>query len=310
MPLAWSCGVLFRRAAAGGHHARARRAPRPLPGPQCAPGNPARPGSAAHRPRRPAGSRRVPGRSGAAARCHRACSSRPPGPPPVSARYGRTRARGPGRDHPRGGHSPGPPPDLRTRRRPPLIPIARPAPAYRRRCRSSRVRFGLVMRASPVTSAPPSGAWQGGSLPWRGAGCVPRVRRSRRTGRPATGRGRIRPARGVDDAAGGFTGPGPVMGRARGGSGAGRVGQAGGCPFRSVVAWSHAAGCGFAGHGSASRPVCRPGWSSGERGARVGSGGVYAVSCPVAVRQACSTARSRVATRVSRAAIACRLRRP
>ena len=62
MPLVCSCGVFFRCAAAGGHHARARRAPRPLPGPQCAPGNRARPGSAAHRPRRPAGSRRAPGR--------------------------------------------------------------------------------------------------------------------------------------------------------------------------------------------------------------------------------------------------------
>jgi hypothetical protein len=207
----------------------------------------------------------------------------------------------------------GPPPDLRIRQRPPLAPIARPAPAARRRCLCwcrCRVRVHLVIRAGPVTSAPPSGAWQDGSLPWRGAGCVPRVRRSRRTGRPATGRGRIRPVRPVDDAAGGFTGPGPVMGIVRGSSGVGRVGQAGGCPFRSVVAWSHAAGRGFAGHGSASRPVCRPGWSSAERGARVGSGGVYAVSCPVAVRQACSTARSRVATRVSRAAIACRLRRP
>ena len=62
MPLVCSCGVFFRCAAARGQHARARRAPRPLPGPQFAPGNRARPGSVAHRPRRPAGSRRAPGR--------------------------------------------------------------------------------------------------------------------------------------------------------------------------------------------------------------------------------------------------------
>ena len=103
MPLVCSCGVLFRSAAAGGHHARARRAPRPLPGPRFAPGNHARPGSAAHRPRRPAGSRRAPGRSWAAVRCHRACSSRPSVPPSVSRVTGR-RA-GPGRDDPRDGHS-------------------------------------------------------------------------------------------------------------------------------------------------------------------------------------------------------------
>ena len=102
MPLVCSCGVFFRCAAAGGHHARARRAPRPLPGPQCAPGNHARPGSAAHGPRRPAGSRRAPGRSWAAGRCHGACSSRPSVPPSVYARYGQTRARGPGRDRPSG----------------------------------------------------------------------------------------------------------------------------------------------------------------------------------------------------------------
>jgi hypothetical protein len=147
-----------------------------------------------------------------------------------------------------------------------------------------------------------------GRQPWRGAGCVPRVRRSRRTGRPAAGRGRIRPVRPVDDAAGGFTGPGLVMGRVRGSSGAGQ--EAGACPFGAVVAWSRAAGRGFAGHGSASRSVCLLGWSSGEPSARVGFGGVYAVSRSVAVRQACSTARSRAAIRVSRAAMAWRLRRP
>ena len=91
----------------------------------------------------------------------------------------------------------------------------------------------------------------------------------------------MRPVRPIDDAAGGFIGPGPVMGIVRGSSGAGLAGQeAGACPFGPVVAWSHAAGRSFAGHGSASRPVCRPGWSSAERSARVGSGGVYAVSRP------------------------------
>ena len=151
----------------------------------------------------------------------------------------------------------------------------------------------------------------GGRQPWAGASWFPRVRRSRRTGRPATGRGRIRPARPVDEAAGGFTGPGPVIGIVRDCSGALLAGQqAGACPFRPGLARSRAAGRSFAGHGSASRPVCRPGWSSAERSARAGSGGVYVVSRSVAVRQACSTARSRVATRVSRAAMAWRLRRP
>ncbi len=130
------------------------------------------------------------------------------------------------------------------------------------------------------------------------------------TGRPATGRGRMRPVRPIDHA-GGFIRPGPVMGMVRGGSGAGLAGQeAGACPFRPVVAWPHADGRSFAGHGSASRSICGPGWSSAERSARVGSGGVYAVSRSVAVRQACSTARSRAATWVSRAAMAWRLRRP
>jgi len=308
MPLVWSCGVLFCCAAAGGHHARARRAPRPRPGPQCAPGNPARPGSGAHRPRRPAGSRRAPGRRGAAARCHRACSSRPPGPPPASARHGRTRARGPGRDHPRGGHSPGPPPGLRTRQRPPLTPIAPPAPAYRRRCRSSRVRVHRVIRASPVTSAPPSGAWQGGShgaapavsracaVPGEPAGPLPAAGASGRSARSMTRR-EVSPGRGRSWAE-------PAAAAAPAWPARRRV------PGPAGLAWSRAAGRGFAGHGSASRPVCRPGWSSAERSAGAGSGGVYAVSRSVAVRQACSTARSRAATRVSRAAMAWRLRRP
>ena len=114
-------------------------------------------------------------------------------------------------------------------------------------------------------------------------------------GRPATWRGRVhgRPVRPIDHA-GGFIRPGPVTGIVRGSSGAGLAGQeAGACPFGPIVAWSHAAGRSFAGHGSASRSIWRPGWSSGERSARVGSGGAYAVSRSVAVRQACSTARSR-----------------
>jgi hypothetical protein len=174
----------------------------------------------------------------------------------------------------------------------------------------------------PVPGARPAGhAHQSGDVrpvigglaerqPWRGAGCVPRVRSWRRAGRPAIGRGRMRPVRPIDHA-GGFIRPGPVTGIVRGGSGAGLAGQeAGACPFRPVVARSHADGRSFAGHGSASRPVCRPGWSSAERSARAGCGSAYAVSRSVAVRQACSTARSRTATRVSRAAMAWRLRRP
>ena len=79
--------------------------------------------------------------------------------------------------------------------------------------------------------------------------------------------------------------PGPVMGIVRGGSGAGLAGQeAGARPFRPVVAWSRADGRGFAGHGSASRPVCRPGWSSAERSARLGSGGADVASRSMVVR--------------------------
>ena len=40
----------------------------------------------------------------------------------------------------------------------------------------------------------------------------------------------------------------------------------------------------LAGHGSASISICLPAGSSGERSARAGSGGVYAVPCSVAVR--------------------------
>ena len=131
-------------------------------------------------------------------RCHRACSSRPPGPPPASAQYGRTR--GPGRDHPRGGHSPGPPPG-------PAHPPAPPADPDR----AARAGVPPPVPVKPG-ARPPGHARQSGDVcpalgglagrqPWRGAGCVPRVRRSRGSGRPATGCGRIRPVCGVDDAA-------------------------------------------------------------------------------------------------------------
>ncbi len=97
--------------------------------------------------------------------------------------------------------------------------------------------------------------------------------------------GRLSPVRGLDGAAGGFTEPGLVMGIVRGCGGGGLAGQeAGACAFGPVVAWSNADGRAFAGHGSASRSICLLGWSSGERSARVGSGGVYVVSRSVAVR--------------------------
>ena len=240
--------------------------------------------------------------------CHRACSSRRP--PAAGVRASRADARaGPGTGPPPGRSLTWTAPRPAHTPRPPLTPIAPPPRTAAGAGRSSPVRVHLVMRASPVTSAPPSGAGRAAAVargrlfPARAQ--FPANRQARYRPR------RRRPARPVDDAAGGFTEPGPVMGIARGSSGAGLAGrEAGACPFRPVVAWSHAAGRSFAGHGSASRPVCRPGWSSAERNARVGSGGVYAVSRPVAVRQACSTARSRAATRVSRAAMAWRLRRP
>ena len=158
------------------------------------------------------------------------------------------------------------PSGLRTRQRPPLTPIARPAPAYRRRCGSSI--GGPAWRRQ---SAVPAGS--------------PRVRSFRRTGRPVIGRGRMRPVRPIDDAPGGFIEPGPVMGTVRGSSGGGLADQeAAACPVRPVVAWSGADGRTFAGHGSASRSICRSAWSSEKRSARLGSGGVYAVSRSMAVR--------------------------
>jgi hypothetical protein len=54
-------------------------------------------------------------------------------------------------------------PGGRARQRPPLTPIARPAPAYCRRCRLSLVRVRPVLRTSPVTSAPSSRARQSAS---------------------------------------------------------------------------------------------------------------------------------------------------
>ena len=74
---------------------------------------------------------------------------------------------------------------------PPLTPIARPAAAYRRWCRSSRGR--AAWSCAPVRRRSPCRRGLAGRQPWAGAGRVPRARRSRATGRPATGRGRIRP---------------------------------------------------------------------------------------------------------------------
>jgi hypothetical protein len=75
------------------------------------------------------------------------------------------------------------------------------------------------------------------------------------------------------------------MGIVRGSSGGNLAGrEAGEYPFGPVLVWSHAAGRTVAGHGSASRSICLPVWSSGVRSVRLGSDGVYAVSCSVAVR--------------------------
>ena len=172
-------------------------------------------------------------------------------------------------------------PGLRARQCP---PIARPAPAYCRRCRSSLVRVLPVMRIRSVTSAPSAGAWQSASQ-----SAVPAVSRASAVpGEPAgplSAEGACSPGRGLDHAAGGFTEPGPVTGIVRGSSGDDLAGQeAGACAFRPVVAWSRVDGRGLAGHGSASRSICLPGWSSGERSARLGSDGVYVASRSMAVR--------------------------
>jgi Domain of unknown function (DUF222) len=84
---------------------------------------------------------------------------------------------------------------------------ARPVRLSRRRCRQSLMRVQPVMRTSPVAYVVPSSG--PGRAPAR-ARCrlFPRVRSVRRTGRPAIGRGRIRPVRGLDRAAGGFIEPG------------------------------------------------------------------------------------------------------
>ena len=81
-------------------------------------------------------------------------------------------------------------------------------------------------------------------------------------------------------------------------------------PPSVVPVSSGVGGRSLAGHGSASMSISLPACSSGERSVRVGSGGVYVVSRSMAVREACSTARSRAASRVSRAAMAWRLRLP
>ncbi len=48
----------------------------------------------------------------------------------------------------------------------------------------------------------------------------------------------------------------------------------------AVAATSGVDGRNLAGHGSASSSICLPACSSGARNVRVGSGGVYTVSCP------------------------------
>lgn len=217
-------------------------------------------------------------------RYHWACPSGPPVPPPVSERYGPTRAGGPGRDDPRGNHSQGPPPGLRA----PASP-AGPDPAARTGVLPPvPVKSGAhpASHAHQLSDVRPAIGGLAERQPECVAGCFPHVRSWWRAGRPAIGRWRMRPVRPIDDAAEGLTEPGPVMGIARGGSSSGGLAgrEAGACSFGAVVAWSHAASRTFAGHGSASRSICLPGWSSGERSARVGSGGLYVVSCSVAAR--------------------------
>jgi len=172
-------------------------------------------------------------------------------------------------------------------------PRAAASPADPDRTASTRVLPPVPVKPG---TRPPGPAHQSGDVrpiiagpaerqPSRVAGCFPRVRSVRRTGRPAIGRGRIRPVRGIDHAAGGRIEPGPVIGILRARSGGDLAGQeAGACPFRPVVASSRVDGRGLAGHGSASRSICLPAWSSGERSARLGSGGVYVASRSMAVR--------------------------
>ena len=137
--------------------------------------------------------------------------------------------------------------------------------------RAARARVPPV----PVTpgARPPGHAHRSGDVrpvtgglaerqPWRGAGCPARTRFPANR-QPATGRGRMRPVRPVDDAAGGLIGPGPVMGIVRGSSGAGLAGQqAGGCPVRP-------AGPGPALLAAVSRVTARPpGRPAGRAGAQ------------------------------------------
>jgi hypothetical protein len=212
-------------------------------------------------------------------RCPGACSSRRPVRPPTYAWYGRPRARGPGRDNPRGGHSPGPPP----------VPADTPAlPADPDRAARASIPPPVPVKAG---ARPPGHARQSGDVrpvtgglverqPWRGAGCFPRALfpadwqaryrpGAHRAGPPGRWRG------GGFDRAGAGHGQSPRQRRRRPGRPGGRR-----VPVPAGLAWSRVAGRGVTGHGSASRSTCRPGWSSRERGARVGSGGVYAGSCP------------------------------
>ena len=171
-------------------------------------------------------------------------------------------------------------PGLRARQCP---PIARPAPAYCRRCRSSLVRVLPVMRIRSVTSAPSAGAWQSASqsavpavsrasaVPGEPAGPLSAEGAAARSADSITRR-EVSPGRGrsLASCAAAAAATSPVRRQARARSGRS-------WPGPSVD------GRGLAGHGSASRSICLPGWSSAERSARLGSDGVDVASRSMAV---------------------------